>query len=385
MVAPGRLDRSATGTGLSARLAVLHARGLMRVGDAMTHASVLGSDLRRADRLGDARRRARGDRAGDPRQRLDHRRHAALRRSGRSVSRGLRAAGYVGRQRARRSGVACELASTGPGRGRALEGGDGQLDGRSRTRGRRTRRRTSSPSTRQCPSSTGARGRPGIATRPRRSRSGAAPGARRRSQRRGLRRALPRTWPRPPSPAPRCPASRRPRSIGAPCSTASRSIVVASRSASSIGQPASLSRDALELDGRDQPDGLRQEPRSRPKRPRARPASPRPSSAASAAADAGRRRSSARARRATTARAAPPASTPPVVPPASSPPSAAPPRSRPRAHDPGAPTCARRRCTSASRGGVRSVARSSSCPTWVDRRSRARSAVAAPAETTLAL
>ena len=43
VVAPGRLDRSATGTGLSARLAVLHARGLMQVGDAMTHASALGS------------------------------------------------------------------------------------------------------------------------------------------------------------------------------------------------------------------------------------------------------------------------------------------------------------------------------------------------------
>jgi len=43
VVAPGRLDRSATGTGLSARLAVLHARGLMKVGDAMTHASVIGS------------------------------------------------------------------------------------------------------------------------------------------------------------------------------------------------------------------------------------------------------------------------------------------------------------------------------------------------------
>ena len=43
VVAPGRLDRSATGTGLSARLAVLHARGLMRVGDAMTHASVIDS------------------------------------------------------------------------------------------------------------------------------------------------------------------------------------------------------------------------------------------------------------------------------------------------------------------------------------------------------
>ena len=43
VVAPGRLDRSATGTGLSARMAVLHARGWMRAGDTMTHASALGS------------------------------------------------------------------------------------------------------------------------------------------------------------------------------------------------------------------------------------------------------------------------------------------------------------------------------------------------------
>jgi proline racemase len=43
VVAPGRLDRSATGTGLSARMATLHARGLMAVGDRMTHASVIGS------------------------------------------------------------------------------------------------------------------------------------------------------------------------------------------------------------------------------------------------------------------------------------------------------------------------------------------------------
>jgi len=43
VIAPGRLDRSATGTGLSARLATLHARGLMGVGDTMTHASVIGS------------------------------------------------------------------------------------------------------------------------------------------------------------------------------------------------------------------------------------------------------------------------------------------------------------------------------------------------------
>jgi proline racemase len=43
VIAPGRLDRSATGTGLSARIAALHARGLMGVGDTMTHASVLGT------------------------------------------------------------------------------------------------------------------------------------------------------------------------------------------------------------------------------------------------------------------------------------------------------------------------------------------------------
>jgi proline racemase len=43
VVSPGRLDRSATGTGLSARLAVLYARGEMGVGDSMTHASALGS------------------------------------------------------------------------------------------------------------------------------------------------------------------------------------------------------------------------------------------------------------------------------------------------------------------------------------------------------
>jgi trans-L-3-hydroxyproline dehydratase len=43
VIAPGRLDRSATGTGLSARMATLHARGLMRAGDTMTHASPIGS------------------------------------------------------------------------------------------------------------------------------------------------------------------------------------------------------------------------------------------------------------------------------------------------------------------------------------------------------
>jgi trans-L-3-hydroxyproline dehydratase len=43
IVSPGRLDRSATGTGLCARMAALNARGQMHAGDRMTHASVLGT------------------------------------------------------------------------------------------------------------------------------------------------------------------------------------------------------------------------------------------------------------------------------------------------------------------------------------------------------
>jgi len=43
IIAPGRSDRSPTGTGTCARMAVLHARGQMRVGDAMTHESLIGS------------------------------------------------------------------------------------------------------------------------------------------------------------------------------------------------------------------------------------------------------------------------------------------------------------------------------------------------------
>jgi proline racemase len=43
IVAPGRSDRSPTGTGTCARMAVLHARGQMRVGDSMIHESLIGS------------------------------------------------------------------------------------------------------------------------------------------------------------------------------------------------------------------------------------------------------------------------------------------------------------------------------------------------------
>lgn len=43
IVAPGRSDRSPTGTGTCARMAVLHARGQMGVGDVMIHESIIGS------------------------------------------------------------------------------------------------------------------------------------------------------------------------------------------------------------------------------------------------------------------------------------------------------------------------------------------------------
>lgn len=43
VVSPGRLDRSPCGTGTSARLAVLHARGLVAPGEEFLHESVVGS------------------------------------------------------------------------------------------------------------------------------------------------------------------------------------------------------------------------------------------------------------------------------------------------------------------------------------------------------
>jgi proline racemase len=43
IVAPGRSDRSPTGTGTCARMAVLHARGAMKVGDSIIHESIIGS------------------------------------------------------------------------------------------------------------------------------------------------------------------------------------------------------------------------------------------------------------------------------------------------------------------------------------------------------
>jgi trans-L-3-hydroxyproline dehydratase len=43
IVSPGRSDRSPTGTGTCARMAVLHARGLLKIGQGLTHESLIGS------------------------------------------------------------------------------------------------------------------------------------------------------------------------------------------------------------------------------------------------------------------------------------------------------------------------------------------------------
>jgi proline racemase len=45
IVSPGRLDRSPCGTGTSARLAVMHARGEIRVGEKFVHESILGTEF----------------------------------------------------------------------------------------------------------------------------------------------------------------------------------------------------------------------------------------------------------------------------------------------------------------------------------------------------
>jgi proline racemase len=44
-IRPGKIDRSPCGTGCSARLAVLHAQGRLRVGDRFTGISLIGSQF----------------------------------------------------------------------------------------------------------------------------------------------------------------------------------------------------------------------------------------------------------------------------------------------------------------------------------------------------
>ena len=44
-IQPGKLDRSPTGTAVSARMALLHAKGEMKVGDSLTGVSIIGSEF----------------------------------------------------------------------------------------------------------------------------------------------------------------------------------------------------------------------------------------------------------------------------------------------------------------------------------------------------
>ncbi|MDA9355564.1 proline racemase family protein, partial [Amylibacter sp.] len=44
-IKPGKLDRSPTGTAVSARMALLHARGEMQIGDHLTGVSIIGSEF----------------------------------------------------------------------------------------------------------------------------------------------------------------------------------------------------------------------------------------------------------------------------------------------------------------------------------------------------
>ena len=53
VVRPGKIDRSPTGTGCSARMAALHARGRMKVGDLYRARSIIGSTVRLPDRRRD--------------------------------------------------------------------------------------------------------------------------------------------------------------------------------------------------------------------------------------------------------------------------------------------------------------------------------------------
>jgi proline racemase len=45
VVSPGRFDRSPCGTGTSARMAALHAKGLLKVGEKFTHKSIIGTEF----------------------------------------------------------------------------------------------------------------------------------------------------------------------------------------------------------------------------------------------------------------------------------------------------------------------------------------------------
>ena len=80
IVSPGRSDRSPTGTGTTARMAVLHARGVLQVGGGTDSFIDHRLGVPRHDRRRDHRRPVPGDRGHHPRPGLDHRLAPLLRR-----------------------------------------------------------------------------------------------------------------------------------------------------------------------------------------------------------------------------------------------------------------------------------------------------------------
>ena len=108
----GAIDRSPCGTGTSARMAVLHAKGELGVGDAFRHEGILGTVFtgRVVEETHD--RAVPGDRSDDHRPGLDHRLRQLRRRSDRSVPRRLHDRGHLGVGRAGR--CRARPARTGP-------------------------------------------------------------------------------------------------------------------------------------------------------------------------------------------------------------------------------------------------------------------------------
>ena len=70
---PGKIDRSPTGTGCSALMAVLHAKGMLKAGEAYIGRSIIESRFDCRDRSGNGDRGPDGDHAVDFRPGLDHR------------------------------------------------------------------------------------------------------------------------------------------------------------------------------------------------------------------------------------------------------------------------------------------------------------------------
>ena len=97
----GAIDRSPCGTGTCARMAVLHAKGQLAIGEDFRHEGILGTvftgRLLEETRVGD---RARG-RAPDHRPGLDHRHRRLRRRPDRPVPRRLHGRRHLGMTNAR--------------------------------------------------------------------------------------------------------------------------------------------------------------------------------------------------------------------------------------------------------------------------------------------